>query len=286
MSALWPTCPSVLFRLRHKLELLSKGEKLSYAALAAARMTNANGSIGVLTSNVVHLRAARMNARWLNLRQYVGPGQARALCRVAALNGNTAGSETPPPWEELAAELFSIESPLAEIREAMKEPQGDWGVATNLFRGLSDFIAIPNFLKAMDAGARTDTERQLAMAAIALARFQLVHGAFPASLEKLVPDYLATAPKDLMNGKPLSYRLRSDRTPLLYSVGTDGTDHDGDPAPSQPGIFGLWEGVTQCGHPRSERPNRATPLIPRGSVERRNGSPLPQVFEPSGYGFV
>ena len=44
-----------------------------------------------------------------------------------------------------------------------------------------------------------------------------------------------------MDGKPLRYRLNSDGTYLLYSVGENGEDNSGDPTPaaSSPGALGL-----------------------------------------------
>jgi hypothetical protein len=78
-----------------------------------------------------------------------------------------------------------------------------------------------------------EMERQLIVAAIALKRFQLHEGKYPARLQDLAPDYLATVPLDPMDGKPLRYQLKPDGTFLLYSVGEDGVDSGGDPTPSQ-----------------------------------------------------
>jgi hypothetical protein len=38
---------------------------------------------------------------------------------------------------------------------------------------------------------------------------------------------------DVMDGKPLRYRLNPDGTLLLYSVGEDGVDDGGDPTPGK-----------------------------------------------------
>jgi hypothetical protein len=45
-----------------------------------------------------------------------------------------------------------------------------------------------------------------------------------------VPDFLAAPPRDLMDGQPLRYRLNSDGSFVLYSVGEDGQDEGGDPS--------------------------------------------------------
>ena len=75
--------------------------------------------------------------------------------------------------------------------------------------------------------AEAETWRRLTVTAIAQKRYQLEHGAYPASLNELVPRYLPAPMVDLMDGKPLRYRLRADGDFLLYSVGDDGQDDGG-----------------------------------------------------------
>ena len=76
-----------------------------------------------------------------------------------------------------------------------------------------------------------ENERRMAVTAIALERFRLRHGEYPAQLAGLVPAFLPKAPIDLMDGKPLRYRRKDDGTFLLYSVGEDGKDDEGDSSP-------------------------------------------------------
>ncbi|MGH7971335.1 MAG: hypothetical protein ACREIC_21670 [Limisphaerales bacterium] len=436
----------------YKANLLSKGENLTYAALTGSRSTNWNSSNSVLTNAYPRLLVAKLNVNWLNLRQYTGPGQARALCLDRPERTNSAGS-VASTWVEMGAELSRIEAPLEEIREAMKNPQAQgnsspftglpnfiairsavqWlsvhavyefhegrieaglgdiealvglaqvnrdeytlvaqmiriavaglGLATTweglqapgwteaqlqrlqsawqqvdladaLEKGLSgeramgedlwstlrqtnglrstsavfarpllgsanttnslasffseniyfpvyrmtsidddellylktmqgsldalrslrtgsswpmadrawdrtfgpllevtrslerfrfpfSTIGVPNFLKAMSIGAHAETERQVTVTAIALKRFQLAHAEAPRTLDALTPDYLASAPRDLMSGRTLRYALRPGTSPLLYSVGTDGVDNGGDPSSAQQGKLGLWDG--------------------------------------------
>ena len=82
----------------------------------------------------------------------------------------------------------------------------------------------------------------MTLAAIALKRYELRHGKLPASLEALVPEFLAAAPYDYMNAKPLRYRSGSDRSYVIYSVGEDGKDDGGDPTPPPGQPSGLWTG--------------------------------------------
>ncbi len=89
------------------------------------------------------------------------------------------------------------------------------------------------------------TQQQMMLAAIAIARHQLRHGGVPTSLKALVPEYLPILPKDWMDGKPLRYEPKSAHTYLLYSVGEDGKDDGGDPSPTQANQKArlIWNGL-------------------------------------------
>jgi hypothetical protein len=90
-----------------------------------------------------------------------------------------------------------------------------------------DFEVGPLLVKLADA----EVARGLVVTAIALKRFQLQHGGYPASLDELVPAFLPRVPADFMDGKPFRYRLRPEGGFLLYSVGEDGEDNGGDATP-------------------------------------------------------
>jgi len=64
---------------------------------------------------------------------------------------------------------------------------------------------------------------------IALERHRLAHGRHPESLAALVPDFLPEVPLDPCDGKPLRYRLQSDGSPVVWSIGIDGIDEGGKP---------------------------------------------------------
>lgn len=84
-----------------------------------------------------------------------------------------------------------------------------------------------------------EISRALLVTAISLKRYQLKHGAYPAELSLLKPEFVREVPHDPMDGKPLRYRLNTDGSFLLYSVGQDGKDNGGDPTPS-PGNPKAW----------------------------------------------
>lgn len=90
---------------------------------------------------------------------------------------------------------------------------------------------------------RAEAERQIVMTAIALKRYQLAHGNYPAKLDSLVPEFLAKTPPDPVDGQPLRYRLQPDGNYLLYSIGENGIDDGGNPAIKEEGHFSgfFWE---------------------------------------------
>src|ERR1043166_9521156 len=77
-----------------------------------------------------------------------------------------------------------------------------------------------------------------------LKRYSLHNPAAHASLQDLVPRFLATAPIDYMDGKPVKYRLRPDGSALLYSIGDDGSDDGGNSEmrPGQTSKRDIWPG--------------------------------------------
>ena len=74
-----------------------------------------------------------------------------------------------------------------------------------------------------------EASKRIVIAAIALKRFQLIHGKFPERLSELAPEFVASIPLDPVDGKPLRYHRNADDTFLLYSVGEDNIDNGGDP---------------------------------------------------------
>ena len=74
--------------------------------------------------------------------------------------------------------------------------------------------------------------REMAIAALALKRYQLRHGHYPDDLSALVPEFFGAVPRDPADGQPLRYHLKPDGTFLLYSIGEDCADNGGDASPA------------------------------------------------------
>jgi len=61
-------------------------------------------------------------------------------------------------------------------------------------------------------------------------------------LDRLVPEFIAKLPPDIITGEPLKYQ-RANGEYTLYSVGWNGTDDGGSVSPKQPGeIVDLADG--------------------------------------------
>jgi hypothetical protein len=94
--------------------------------------------------------------------------------------------------------------------------------------------------KFLSKAADAENARRMAVTAIALERFRLEHGEYPAELQQLIPKYLPKSPIDLMDGKPLRYRRKEGGTFLLYSAGEDGKDDGGDSSPPPSSAVDGW----------------------------------------------
>ncbi len=73
----------------------------------------------------------------------------------------------------------------------------------------------------------TEMRRRLLITAIALARFRQQTGAFPESLQSMIPTYLTEVPLDLYSGLLPIYVKSPEDGYLLYSIGADGIDSGG-----------------------------------------------------------
>jgi hypothetical protein len=69
----------------------------------------------------------------------------------------------------------------------------------------------------------------LAETGLALERYNIREGGYPASLEELVPDGLDAVPEDPWTGEPLRYERLSNGGPRLWSVGPNEVDDGGMP---------------------------------------------------------
>lgn len=90
-----------------------------------------------------------------------------------------------------------------------------------------------------------------ARVAIALERFRLANGAYPKTLSELSPQFLATVPADIVNGKDLKYLPSADGF-SVYSIGANLKDDYG--APRESPTVGDW--VWQYSLPTGVEPDQ------------------------------
>jgi hypothetical protein len=142
------------------------------------------------------------------------------------------GLQTNRSWVEVYAEMKKVDARLVKKMNSFSR-----------YFYLLSVLGTPNFQRGYLRAVHAETQARLTVVAIALQRYRLKYHHPAASLQALVPEFISTVPLDCMNARPLSYRLNSDGTWTLYSVGEDGVDNGGDPTASAPKAQpGLWEG--------------------------------------------
>lgn len=119
------------------------------------------------------------------------------------------------------------------IAEQNKKIEALFGVQTNDIgkinvRGIFS-ASVPGMAFAVRKVESSEACKQMAVAAIALKRYQIKHGSYPANLDALVPEFLASVPLDPVDGQPLRYKLNASGGFVLYSIGENGVDDGGNP---------------------------------------------------------
>lgn len=164
------------------------------------------------SETVVRLRAIFWGAAWS--RQ----DEARTVAR----------------WQDFMAEVRRLrgEKSWAAFDRRFPEDQGHLEGLTLWRHSFSETLGPQAARLLLQRTVRTETGRQMTLAAIALKRYTRRTGVAPPSLQTLVPEFLPEVPTDWMDGQPLRYRAQAGKEFVLYSVGTDGRDDGGDPRPS------------------------------------------------------
>lgn len=105
-------------------------------------------------------------------------------------------------------------------------------------------MVVPNIETATSKAAHIQSQLDLLRIACALERFRRAGGAYPSTLEELVPAFLPTIPSDIMTGAPMRYIRDTPDDFRLWSVGWDRID-DGGVAPTSRGSTAkgdwIWE---------------------------------------------
>lgn len=119
-------------------------------------------------------------------------------------------------WRRLDAG-FATSSDDWHLWVSMRDPAG-YVLAEMMLRGLES-ATLTHYLKIADLRA---TE-----VVLAILQFEKNESHPPANLSELVPRYLESIPSDPYDGKPLRYKVKSDGTWIVYSIGPDQMDDGG-----------------------------------------------------------
>jgi len=148
---------------------------------------------------------------------------------------------TPSGWLyqnqlRCARPMVEIYLPVADVNQGIISPaaahRGDARVEADT-KHPTPFNKMERlFLSALGNAARKfafgQSSADLARVAIALERYRLAQGACPEALDALAPQFIDKLPHDVINGQPLQYRPEANGQFVLYSVGWNETDDDGE----------------------------------------------------------
>jgi tetratricopeptide (TPR) repeat protein len=161
---------------------------------------------------------------------YSPPVPPRILCRLI-----------PSGWLyqnqlRCARPMMELCLPLADVNRGIISPtaarQADAVIEADTKHPNPYNIAEKIFLPALGAATKKFAQGQesadLARVACALECYRLAHGEYPESLDVLAPQFIAKLPHDIINGQPLNYRRTADGRFVLYSIGWNEKDDDGE----------------------------------------------------------
>ncbi len=143
--------------------------------------------------------------------------------------------------------LLQHGKPWREVKLSLVDEEDRRQAAMRSYRKylhLLSAIALPTISRASQKAAHVETERQMALASVALWRYQLRRGKLPKELSELIPEFLPKLPWDVMDQKPIKYRI-TETSFVIYSVGEDGVDDGGNPKPTAPlgtKKYEIWDG--------------------------------------------
>ncbi len=149
---------------------------------------------------------------------------------------------SPGGWfylnERATARVFTAALPTtSEMEQRILSPEigGRFGRVEGLERhphlipGSIWLSFVPPLPRMAGFSAQIQAGVDMAGIACALERYRLAHSEYPETLAALTPQFIAELPHDIINGQPLHYRRTGDGRFILYSVGWNDKDDDGQP---------------------------------------------------------
>ncbi len=200
---------------------------------------NAERAAGVLTCDLIRKKGLGY------LVAIGGPGPATSWDTKLA---NAAGAVIPNGW--YSREQFNycrlnqllldsaydvnqkriLPAQLRTNREALDREIRDWRWGHNFLRHKAIATLLLQTLdKIPRRAAAVQVAADEAALACALERYRLANERYPDTLEALVPQFIASVPKDVISGEPYKYRRADNGRFVLYSVGWNEKDDGGAP---------------------------------------------------------
>jgi hypothetical protein len=175
----------------------------------------------------------------------------------------TADVRADDAWllRTLTALLADADRPLHEQALLVQEQSANLAVAPPFARQTWQWIGFAKRFRLFQLG---QARMRCTAVALALERYRLARGAWPAALADLPPELLPSVSLDPFDGKPLRYRRLADGV-VVYSVGPDGADDGGDlsdhyePEQGKDVGFRLWDVAKRRQPPPTAEPPRANP---------------------------
>lgn len=154
------------------------------------------------------------------------PGRREVTRRTELALAAAAADEAMPPWRHGERRCDTGYRDLFEGAIYRLMP-----VAESLMGGATDEGPMVSAFGSRDI---VEARRGALLAGLGLELHRRETGAWPASLEELVPRYMPSVPRDPFDGKPMRYSL-SGGVAVLYSVGMDAKDDGGVPPSTENG---------------------------------------------------
>ncbi len=217
--------PADAFNIRVDLEMASR--RLADAFYVEAVLAEREGSYGDAVKSFGDLTV--LGAQWTRGGVFIDfmVGSAQEIIGLTGIGRIREKLDGPAVGEALT--VIQRAADLREPFEHIMDRQAEF------VRRNSTFLERIEALFDSSGGRNLDIDRRrkqvealsgLLLADLAARAFHAERGAWPHTLNDLVPAYLKTVPLDPFTGKPLVYRLEANLF-VLYSSGPDGKDDGG-----------------------------------------------------------
>ena len=120
--------------------------------------------------------------------------------------------------------LVASEKTYAEQKRAIMEVEDE--LKTDPYRHVLSSILLPSLTHVADASLRSTGQLRAVSVGIAVERYRLKFGKWPATLADIPKDILPAVPNDPFTDKPIQYKHLPDGV-TVYTIGSDGDDDGG-----------------------------------------------------------